>query len=213
MAVELLESEGFGRVRLAVIPNASTKVLREFLLANIERGCAVVTDGWQPCRRAVGDDFHIRHPISSSGFQANDLLPAVHRVAALLKRWLPSTHQGSMIGGHLPAYLDEFTFRFNRRRASHRGPVFYRLLQLAVGAPTVTYGHLPGTRGELETQGGASGGSARATRQARNAGTTARRQTVAADAEPRLRPTERGSQMNSPRANSLTGSNRQRFAQ
>ena len=143
VAVELLEPKGFGRVRLAVIPNASTEVLREFLLANIERGSTVVTDGWQPYRKAVGDDFdHIRHPISSSGFQAHELLPAVHRVAALLKRWLLGTHQGSMIGGHLPAYLDEFTFRFNRRRASHRGLVFYRLLQLAVGAPPVTYREL-----------------------------------------------------------------------
>jgi transposase-like protein len=143
VAVELLEPKGFGRVRLAVIPNASTKVLREFLLANIERGSTVVTDGWQPYRKAVGNDFdHIRHPISSSGFQAHELLPAVHRVAALLKRWLLGTHQGSMIGGHLPAYLDEFTFRFNRRRASHRGLVFYRLLQLAVGAPPVTYREL-----------------------------------------------------------------------
>ena len=108
-----------------------------------ERGWAVVTDAWQPYRKAVGQDFeHIPHPISSSGFQAHELLPAVHRVAALLKGWLLGTHQGSMTGGHLPAYLDEFTFGFNRRRASHRGLVFYRLLQPAVGAPPVTYREL-----------------------------------------------------------------------
>ena len=143
MAVELLAPKWFGRVRLAVIPNASTEVLRDFLLANIEAGSTVVTDGWQPYRKAVGEDFdHIRHPITNSGHQAHELLPAVHRVAALLKRWLPGTHHGSMTGCHLPAYLEEFTFRFNRKRASHRGPVFYRLMQLAVGAPPVTYREL-----------------------------------------------------------------------
>jgi transposase-like protein len=140
VAVELLDPKGFGRVRLAVIPDASTPVLRDFLLANIEPGSTVVTDGWQPYRKAVGDDFdHVRHPIEGSGLNAHELLPAVHRVAALLKRWLLGTHQGSMTGGHLPAYLDEFTFRFNRRRSKHRGLLFFRLLQLSVAAPPLTY--------------------------------------------------------------------------
>jgi hypothetical protein len=100
----------------------------------------VVTDGWQAYCKAVGDDFdHVRHPIAGSGFDAHELLPAVHRVAALLKRWLLGTHQGAMAGGHLPAYLDEFTFRFNRRRSRHRGTLFFRLLQLSAGAPPLTY--------------------------------------------------------------------------
>ncbi len=140
VAVELLDPKGFGRVRLAVIPDASTPVLRGFLLANIEPSSTVVTDGWQPYRKAVGDDFdHVRHAIAGSGFDAHELLPAVHRVAALLKRWLLGTHQGALAGGHLPAYLDEFTFRFNRRRSRHRGMLFFRLLQLSAGAPPLTY--------------------------------------------------------------------------
>src|SRR6266699_628392 len=67
------------------------------------------------------------------------LLPAVHRVASLARRWLLSTHQGSVDEAHLQSYLDEFVFRFNRRRARSRGLVFYRLLQLAAGHDPVRY--------------------------------------------------------------------------
>jgi len=68
-----------------------------------------------------------------------ELLPAVHRVASLAKRWLLSTHQGSVEEAHLQSYLDEFVFRFNRRRSRSRGLVFYRLLELAVGHDPVRY--------------------------------------------------------------------------
>jgi hypothetical protein len=67
------------------------------------------------------------------------VLPAVHRVAALVKRWLLGTHQGSVDPAHLPSYLDEFVFRFNRRRSRGRGLVFYRVLELAVGHEPVRY--------------------------------------------------------------------------
>ena len=62
-----------------------------------------------------------------------ELLPNVHRVASLTKRWLLGTHQGSVDEAHLPAYLNEFVFRFNRRRSRSRGLVFYRVLELAAG--------------------------------------------------------------------------------
>ena len=68
-----------------------------------------------------------------------ELLPAVHRIASLAKRWLRSTHQGSVEEAHLQSYLDEFVFRFNRRRSRSRGLVFYRLLELAVGHDPVRY--------------------------------------------------------------------------
>ena len=67
------------------------------------------------------------------------LLPSVHRVSALAKRWLLSTHQGSVDEAHLPAYLDEFVFRFNRRRSRSRGLVFYRVMQLAASHEPVRY--------------------------------------------------------------------------
>ena len=69
-------------------------------------------------------------------------LPRVHRGVSLLKRWLLGTHQGAVTQAHLDAYLDEFTFRFNRRRSRHRGKLFYRLVQQAVAAEPVPYSHL-----------------------------------------------------------------------
>ena len=74
----------------------------------------------------------------------DDLLPLVHRVAALLKRWLVGTHQGAVRPSHLAYYLDEFTFRFNRRTSRSRGKLFYRLLQQAVAVEPVTADELRG---------------------------------------------------------------------
>jgi len=71
--------------------------------------------------------------------EASKLMPRVHRVASLLKRWLLGTHQGAVAPKHLPYYLDEFTFRFNRRRSKSRGKLFYRLMQQAVNTPPATY--------------------------------------------------------------------------
>lgn len=81
-----------------------------------------------------------------NGEPADTLLPRVHRVASLLKRWLLGTRQGRPDRTHLPYYLDEFTFRFNRRTSRHRGLLFYRLLQQAVAVDPVPYERLIGDR-------------------------------------------------------------------
>ena len=73
------------------------------------------------------------------GEDPGQLLPGVHRVASVAKRWLVGTHQGSVDEAHLQAYLDEFVFRFNRRHSLSRGLVFHRVLQLAVGHEPVRY--------------------------------------------------------------------------
>ena len=70
---------------------------------------------------------------------ASELMPRVHRIASLLKRWILGTHQGAVSHEHLEYYLDEFTFRFNRRRSSNRGKLFYRLVQQAVAIEPVPY--------------------------------------------------------------------------
>jgi len=69
-------------------------------------------------------------------------MPGVHRIAALLKRWLLGIHQGAVSGKHLDYYLDEYTFRFNRRTSRSRGMLFYRLMQQAVATASVPYRQL-----------------------------------------------------------------------
>jgi hypothetical protein len=73
---------------------------------------------------------------------ADELLPHVHRVASLLKRWLLGTHQGKIGDKHLDYYLDEFTFRFNRRKSRYRGKLFYRLAQQAVQVDPVNWSEI-----------------------------------------------------------------------
>jgi transposase-like protein len=129
---------GFGRCRLGVIPTASSASLRRFLIENVEPGSHVFTDGWPSYPGAtVGLFAHTSNV--APGPLAVVYLPAVHRVASLLKRWILGTHQGSVSRSRLPLYLNEFVFRFNRRASHSRGLVFYRLLSLAVLHEQVTY--------------------------------------------------------------------------
>ena len=137
-----VEQDGrrLGRCRMQVIEDARTPTLRQFLLAHVEPGAVVISDGLSSYVRACGDEYeHRPEPISASDLRAHELLPGVHRVASLAKRWLLGTHQGDVKPAHLQAYLDEFTFRFNRRRSRSRGMLFYRLLEQSVQAPPRTY--------------------------------------------------------------------------
>ncbi len=103
----------------------------------------MITDGWQGYRglEKLGYTHEPRsqRAARASGEDPGELLPAVHRVASLTKRWLLGTHQGAIDDAHLPDYLDEFVFRFNRRRSRSRGLLFYRVLQLAVDHDPVRY--------------------------------------------------------------------------
>ena len=165
VAVELHEPRGFGRARMSIIDDASSPALRTFLTATVEPGSTVVTDGLASYPAACRDLFaHEPHPVSGSGRHANELLPAVHRVASLAKRWMLGTHQGRVDAAHLQSYLEEFCFRFNRRHARARGLLFYRLLEYAADAPPLTYRQLvanplpkaitpPGVHGPRSTPG------------------------------------------------------------
>jgi transposase-like protein len=133
VAVEQLQPKGFGRCRMYIIPNAEADTLRSFLVAHIEPGSKILTDGWAAYPLAAGNDYvHRSTSIKDSGMDAHEVLPGVHRVASLAKRWLLGTHQGSFSADHLQAYLDEFAFRFNRRGSRARGMLFYRLLEQSV---------------------------------------------------------------------------------
>jgi transposase-like protein len=132
IGVEILP-QGFGRVRLARVPDASGASLRGFVHDTVAPGATVRTDGFAAYRKLANEGYH-HTPISviSSGEEAHAILPGVHRVASLLKRWLTGTLHYSISSKHFDYYLDEFTFRFNRRNSRSRGLLFYRLLEQAV---------------------------------------------------------------------------------
>ena len=149
-----IDGARLGRIRLRRLPDASTPSLLAFVQDAIEPDSLVHTDGWvgyAPLRR-----HGYRHQITFLQGQAkspSQLMPHVHQVVSLLKRWLLATHHGAVTDEHLAYYLDEFTFRFNRRRARSRGKLFFRLVQQAVAvgpAPyesLVRYARLPPPRG------------------------------------------------------------------
>ncbi|MBW3579304.1 MAG: IS1595 family transposase [Actinobacteria bacterium] len=143
IAGEVHEPTGIGRCRIAPLADASSASLHAFISENVEPGAMVITDGWQGYRglERLGytHDRRSQRAARARGEDPGELLPAVHRVASLVKRWLSGTHQAAVDDAHLPAYLNEFVFRFNRRRSRSRGMVFYRVLELAVAHEPVRY--------------------------------------------------------------------------
>ncbi len=137
-----------GRIRLRRIPNLSRSSLHGFIAEAVEPGSTVVTDGLNIYRRMTG---YLHRPIvvKHEPTDASTLLPRVHRVASLLKRWLMGTHQGGVGHDHLDYYLDEFTFRFNRRSSASRGKLFYRLAQQAVQIGPAPFDSLIRPQGEV----------------------------------------------------------------
>lgn len=132
------DGNGVGRIRLAVIPAASGPSLLGFVEQSVEPGSRVHTDDWKGYNGLAAKGYrHTVTNISRSGKLGHEVLPRVHRVASLLKRWLLGTHQGAVRPLHLNYYLDEFTFRFNRRTSRSRGKLFYRLVHQAVEVPPV----------------------------------------------------------------------------
>ncbi len=132
VAVEDLGKDGIGRIRLAVVPDASQDSLVSFAAQAVEPGSTIRTDDWSGYETLAGAGFR-RTVAPSHG------LKIAHLVISLLKRWLGGTLQGAVSPEHLAYYLDEFTFRFNRRRSDHRGLLFFRLLQNAVAIEATTY--------------------------------------------------------------------------
>jgi transposase-like protein len=134
------DGDGIGRIRMRRIPDASADSLMPFIDEAIEPGSSVRTDGWLGYSPLQGKGY--RHRIiflKGQKESASDLLPRVHLVASLLKRWLLGTHQGAISREHLDYYLDEFTFRFNRRNSRSRGKLFLRLAEQAVAVGPAPY--------------------------------------------------------------------------
>jgi transposase-like protein len=135
IAVEF-KKDRLGRVRFRCISDASGESLEAFVTDNVEPGSRVTTDGWLGYAglKAAGYAHHRKIASGKSKREAAEIMPHVHLVASLLKRWLGATHQGAVTPAHLQVYLNEFAFRFNRRLSRHRGKLFYRLVQQCVTA-------------------------------------------------------------------------------
>jgi len=140
VAVEIHHPRGFGRLRLRQVNDKSEKSLLPFICEEIQTGSTVRTDG-SAAYRSVEKNGYKHHQIVHLGSeeQPHKTMPGVNRVASLLKRWLLGTLQGAVKTKQLDYYLDEFTFRFNRRSSRSRGLLFYRLLEQAVATKPATY--------------------------------------------------------------------------
>jgi transposase-like protein len=134
------DGRGIGRIRMRHIPDASAHSLISFVEESVEKGHLVHTDGWTAYLPLKQHGYiHETSVVGGAKKSASELLPRVHRVVSLLKRWLLGTHQGAVSRAHLDEYLDEFTFRFNRRKSRSRGKLFFRLAQQAVCLEPTTY--------------------------------------------------------------------------
>ena len=124
--------KGIGRIRLQLIADASSMSLNGFISRHVCAGSRIRTDGWSAYQGICSMGYE--HLVVGS----MDLKIA-HLTISLLKRWLLGTYQGAVRSTHLNYYLDEFTFRFNRRSSGSRGKLFYRLIQQALIADPVPY--------------------------------------------------------------------------
>jgi len=137
--------EGIGRIRLRRVADASARSLTAAVEQMIEPGSLVRTDDWNGYAQLPRRGY-LRDVIRQGGQVGENLLPLANRVASLLKRWLLGTHHGAVRVSHLDYYLDEFTFRFNRRTSRSRGKLFFRLVQQAAMVAPVQGSTLRGAR-------------------------------------------------------------------
>lgn len=136
-----IRGEGTGRIRLARIPDDNEPSITGFVKKTVAKGSRIISDGaWAYCSLTGTGYKHRRLPGAGS-----KELPRVHRIAALLKRWLLGTFQGRASGKQLQPYLDEFAFRFNRRNSALRGQLFYRLVQQCASRKTTPYAAIVGS--------------------------------------------------------------------
>jgi transposase-like protein len=142
-----------GRIRRRQIPDASAASLEGFLLESVAPGSTIHTDGWKGYNGLTGTGYvHQVTVMKGKKETASQLLPRVHKVISLLKRWLMGTHQGAVSHKHLDYYLDEFTFRFNRRRSKSRGKLFFQLARQAVAVASIPYDQIVHATPTAKTQ-------------------------------------------------------------
>jgi transposase-like protein len=154
-----VDGPGIGRIRLRAIQDASAGSLHSFVQDCIQPGSTLHTDGWQGYAGLEQKGYEREITVlRGRRKEASELMPRVHRTASLFKRWLIGTHQGAVSHEHLPYYLDEFTFRFNRRRSKSRGKLFFRLMQQAASTAPTTYDAMVGRSKPLRARPQSIGG-------------------------------------------------------
>jgi len=121
-----------GRIRLQVVRNCSGDELLPFIKANVESGSTVVTDGWKGYSKLEKTCYKHQQVFQTKAKNKESVLPGVHMVASLIKRLFFGTYHGRMDGCYLQCYLDEYTFRFNRRNTKYVGKRFFRIVQQTV---------------------------------------------------------------------------------
>ena len=134
VAVERGEGRRLGRARMQVAERPNTAAILEFAHDVVAEGSTIHTDGTRLFRRLGSMGFQHEYVTSYQTDDPDSVMPGVHLVSSLLKRWLTGTLHYAASAEHLDYYLDEFTFRFNRRKSAKRGLLFYRLLQQSVNA-------------------------------------------------------------------------------
>ena len=138
--------EGMGRVRLSPAGDHTQKTIATAVAAQVVRRATVHTNGLSSYRQLPAYGLDHRPAVIGRGrSRAVTLLPRVHKVISLLKRWILGTHQGAVRGKHLAWYLEEFTFRFNRRHARHPTLLFQRLIQYGLDQPPLPYREIVGS--------------------------------------------------------------------
>lgn len=138
VAVEVIGRKT-GRVRLAKIPDASSNSLNRFIENNIEKDSTIITDEWLSYNELEGMGYIHKTQKATAKDEDQEVLPNVHRIASLLKRWLLGTHQSYLNKNKLEYYLDEYVFRYNRRTSKSRGLLFFRIIEQAVIIAPVSY--------------------------------------------------------------------------
>jgi len=133
------DGSGIGRIRLKCISDVTGVALKSAIQELISENSKIITDAWPSYAgiKQLGYAHEVVH--SGNAVLGEDMLPRCHRIASLLKRWIIGTLQGSLSIKHMQDYLDEFTFRFNRRKSASRGKLFYRLVQQTVVTDATPY--------------------------------------------------------------------------
>jgi transposase-like protein len=111
MARDLCSSKRWklGRTRIQVVPDVKARTLLDFVEDTCEQGSTIYADGLSAYQNLPSRGVtHNANAVSKGSDLARVVLPAVHRVASLVKRWLLGTHHGGIGAQHVEAYLDEF---------------------------------------------------------------------------------------------------------